>query len=44
VNNSPHQQGYELRPWYEEENEVDIALIYAFSFMIKDIALVTFGV
>ena len=21
-NASPHQQGYVLRPWYEEENEV----------------------
>ena len=43
VNNSPHQQGYGLRPWYEEENEADIALVYAFSFMIKDTALITFG-
>ena len=31
------------RPWYEEENEADIALVYAFSFMIKDTALITFG-
>ena len=43
VNNSPHQQGYGLRPWYEEENEADIALVYAFSFMIHDNALITFG-
>ena len=43
ANNSPHQQGYGLRPWYEEENEADIALVYAFPFMIKDTALITFG-
>ena len=43
VNNSPHQQGYGLRPWYEEENEANIALVYAFSFMIKDTALPSFG-
>ena len=42
-NASPHQQGYVLRPWYEEENEADIALVYAFSFMTKDTALITFG-
>jgi hypothetical protein len=35
VNNSPHQQGYGLRNWYDEENEADIALVYAFSSMTK---------
>ena len=43
VNYSPHQQGYGLRPWYEEEKELTIVLAHAIPFLIQRDCICTFG-